>query len=118
MSSRPFDNEGQVVTRPETKAKPRLKRPRLYKVLIHNDDFTPMEFVVAVLRQIFRLGETTATQLMLHVHQHGVGLVGVYTFEIAETHVARVVAAADKAGFPLMCSMEPADDPDEEGHDL
>ena len=86
----------------------------MYKVLLHNDDFTPRDFVVMVLESVFRMGEVAATRLMLHVHNNGVGVIGIYTHQIAETKVAQVLAAADKANFPLMCSMEPAEDEGDE----
>jgi ATP-dependent Clp protease adaptor protein ClpS len=95
--------EGQVLT----KKKPKLQQPRLYKVLLHNDDYTPMEFVVAVLQQIFHLDEVDATKIMLHVHNNGVGVAGVFTYEIAETKVQTVMAAAQTHEYPLQCSMEP-----------
>jgi len=99
------EKDGQVVT--ETRPKQQVKRPPLYKVLLHNDDYTTMEFVVAVLRSIFHLSETDATTIMLHIHRHGIGVAGVYTFEIAETKVAEVTGAAEEAEFPLLCTMEP-----------
>ncbi len=99
---------GQLVL--EAKTKPKLKRPRLYRVLLHNDDFTPRDFVVLIIEQVFRLSETEATQLMLHVHNNGVGVAGVYPYSIAETKVAQVLAAAEQASFPLMCTMEPEDE--------
>ncbi len=105
------DGTGDLVM--EAKATPKLKRPRLYRVLLHNDDFTPRDFVVQIVERVFRLGETAATQLMLHVHNNGVGVAGVYTFSIAETKVAQVQSAAEQANFPLMCSMEPEDEADE-----
>lgn len=90
-----------------TKERPKTKKPPMYKVLIHNDDYTPMEFVVAVLMQIFRLDEVNATQVMLHVHRSGVGVAGTYTYEIAETKVAQVLSAAKNHEYPLQCSCEP-----------
>lgn len=95
--------EGQVITR----KKARTKAPRLYKVLLHNDDYTPMDFVVAVLLQVFHLGEVDATRIMLHVHNSGVGIAGVYTHEIAETKMQQVLAAARRHEYPLQCSIEP-----------
>jgi ATP-dependent Clp protease adaptor protein ClpS len=103
----------QVVTKEDTKVK--LKRPKLYKVLLHNDDFTTMEFVVAVLITIFQKSESDATAIMLHVHRSGVGIAGVYTYEIAEAKVSEVMKAAEEAEYPLLCTFEPDDhDPDEE----
>lgn len=92
----------------------RLARPRRFKVLLHNDDFTTMEFVVLVLQTIFRHGEARANQIMLHVHEAGVGIAGVYAKEIAETKVAEVQRVAEVAEYPLLCTMEPDGDPDDE----
>lgn len=89
-----------------TEERPKTKRPPLYKVLLHNDDYTPMEFVVAVLIQIFRHDETTANQVMLHVHRSGIGVAGVYPFEVAETKVAQTLAAAKNHEYPLQCTCE------------
>lgn len=89
-----------------TKTRPETKRPSMYRVLLLNDDYTPMEFVVAVLQQIFNKSSEDATRIMLHVHQNGVGVCGVYTYEVAETKVVQVVDAARKAQHPLQCTME------------
>jgi ATP-dependent Clp protease adaptor protein ClpS len=102
-----MDQRGDVAT--VTRPRDKLERPRLYKVLFHNDDYTPREFVVLVLEHIFGMGEAEAQATMLHVHNHGVGVAGVYTFAIAETKVAQVAAAADRAGHPLLVTMEPED---------
>ena len=100
--------QGDVgLAEPKTKAKPKLDRPRLYKVLLHNDDYTPMEFVVLVLREVFAKSDADATAIMLHAHTHGMAVAGVYTFEIAETKVQQTMALAEKAAFPLLCTMEP-----------
>jgi len=102
---RPEDEVGVAVdTRPQRK----LKTPRMYKVLLHNDDYTTMEFVVYVLQGVFRRSETDAMQIMLHVHKHGIGVAGVYTREVAETRVAQVDTLARAHEFPLRCSMEEA----------
>lgn len=98
------DHDGDVGTVVEKKT--RLQKPALWKVLIHNDDFTTMEFVVKVLEVVFHKGTAEATAIMLQVHQRGVGLAGVYTFEIAETKVATVDRMAQEEGFPLLCTME------------
>lgn len=90
-----------------TRAKPKLQRPPLFKVLLHNDDFTTMEFVVDVLQSIFHHSEPQAVTIMLHVHRNGVGVAGVFTHEIAETKQAKVTQAAREAGFPLLCTIEP-----------
>ena len=89
-----------------TKTKPKVKRPSLYRVLLLNDDYTPMEFVVLVLERFFQKGREDATQIMLHVHQNGVGECGVYTFEVAETKVTQVMDFARKNQHPLQCVME------------
>lgn len=89
-----------------TKTKPRVKKPSLYRVLLLNDDFTPMEFVVEVLARFFQMNIEQATQVMLHVHQNGVGECGVYTYEVAETKVTQVMDYARKNQHPLQCVME------------
>ena len=95
--------EGGLLTE---EAKPRLKRPPLYRVVLLNDDYTPMEFVVQVLEKIFSLDRTTATRVMLEVHTKGKGVCGVYTYEIAETKVAQVTGLAQQHQHPLLCTME------------
>lgn len=89
-------------------SKPRLKRPPLYKVVLLNDDYTPMEFVVHVLEKFFSMDREKATQVMLHVHTRGKGVCGVYTREIAETKVAQVQQYAREHEHPLQCDMEAA----------
>jgi ATP-dependent Clp protease adaptor protein ClpS len=89
-----------------TKTKPKTKRPSLYRVLILNDDYTPMEFVVHVLERFFQKDLEAATQIMLHVHHHGIGECGVFTYEIAETKVTQVMDFARKHQHPLQCVME------------
>jgi ATP-dependent Clp protease adaptor protein ClpS len=89
-----------------TKTKPRTKRPNLYRVLLLNDDYTPMEFVVHVLERFFNKNREDATRIMLHVHQNGVGECGVFTYEIAETKVTQVMDFARKHQHPLQCVME------------
>ena len=88
------------------KPKAKTKRPSMYKVLLLNDDYTPMEFVVEVLMGIFKKSPEEATRIMLHVHQHGVGVCGVFTFEVAETKVTQVLDAARQNQHPLQCTME------------
>ena len=88
------------------KAKPKTKKPSMYKVLMLNDDYTPMEFVVDVLQHIFQKNREEATQIMLHVHQKGVGVCGVYTYEVAETKVTQTVDYARKNQHPLQCTLE------------
>jgi len=89
-----------------TKTRPETKKPNLYKVLLLNDDYTPMEFVVHVLERFFNKGREEATRIMLHVHQKGVGICGVYTYEIAETKVTQVMDFARQHQHPLLCRME------------
>lgn len=91
-----------------TETEKRVKQPPLYKVLLHNDDYTTMEFVVQVLQNVFHKSHAEATQITLHVHRTGIGVAGVYSHEIAETKVAVVEAMARKHEFPLKCSMEEA----------
>lgn len=86
--------------------RPKLKRPPLYRVILLNDDYTPMEFVVQVLQKVFGMDRSTATRVMLEVHTKGKGICGVYTFEIAETKVAQVTALAQQHQHPLLCTME------------
>ena len=100
-----YDHDEGVVT--ESKTREELKRPTLYKVLVHNDNYTTREFVVAVLKEVFHKSETDAVQIMLHVHYNGIGVAGVYTYEVAETKIKIVEAAAKDNGFPLRLSMEP-----------
>ena len=89
-----------------TQTKPKTQKPSMYRVLILNDDYTPMEFVVYVLEQFFNKSREDATRIMLHVHQHGVGVCGVFTYEVAETKVAQVVDTARRHQHPLQCTME------------
>ena len=89
-----------------TRTKPRTQRPSMYKVLILNDDYTPMEFVVHILERFFNKNREEATQIMLHVHRKGVGICGVYPYEIAETKVNHVVDFARKHEHPLQCTLE------------
>src|SRR6476659_2067400 len=89
-----------------TKTRAKTKKPSLYKVLILNDDYTPMEFVVHVLERFFAKPREEAVTIMLHVHRHGVGICGVYTFEVAETKVAQVIELARRHQHPLQCTME------------
>jgi ATP-dependent Clp protease adaptor protein ClpS len=98
------DDQGK--TSVVTKTRPKTKKPSLYKVLLLNDDFTPMEFVVLVLQRFFNKGQDDATRIMLHVHQKGVGICGVYTYEVAETKVTQVMDFSRQNGHPLQCTME------------
>jgi ATP-dependent Clp protease adaptor protein ClpS len=96
---------GDTLTRSKTETK--TKTPPMYRVLLLNDDYTPMDFVVEVLVRYFRKTGEEATRIMLSVHQQGAGVCGVYAFEIAETKVAQVTRAARGAGYPLRCTLEP-----------
>src|SRR5690606_4351318 len=89
-----------------TETKPKLQKPSLYRVLIVNDAYTAMEFVVYALERYFQKSGEDATSIMLHVHQHGVGVCGVFTYEVAETKVAQVVETARRHQHPLQCTME------------
>ena len=89
-----------------SKTKPQTKRPNLYRVLLLNDDYTPMEFVVHVLERFFNKDHETAHRIMMHVHQHGIGECGVFTYEVAETKVTQVMDFARKHQHPLQCIME------------
>ena len=88
------------------KARPKTRKPSMYKVLLLNDDFTPMEFVIHVLERFFSKTREEATEIMLHVHRRGVGLCGVYTYEVAETKVTQVMDFARTNEQPLQCTME------------
>jgi ATP-dependent Clp protease adaptor protein ClpS len=99
-------NDSGIGTGTVTKTRPKTKKPSLYKVLILNDDYTPMEFVVHVLERFFSKPREEAVQIMLHVHRNGVGVCGVYTFEVAETKVAQVIELARRHQHPLQCTME------------
>jgi len=88
------------------KSKTRTKKPSMYKVLMLNDDYTPMEFVVMVLERFFNKGHEDATRIMLHVHQKGIGVCGVYTYEVAETKVTQTMDLARQHQHPLQCTLE------------
>ena len=103
-SAGPPDGETGVATR----TRPQTKKPSLYKVLMLNDDYTPMEFVVIVLQRFFKMNTEEATQVMLHVHKKGVGLCGVFTYEVAETKVNQVMDFARKNEHPLQMTLEKA----------
>ena len=90
-------------------ARPKLKKPPMYRVVLINDDYTPMEFVVEVLETVFGLERTNATRIMLEVHTKGKGICGIFTFEIAETKVAQVMNIAQQQQHPLLCTMESID---------
>ena len=88
------------------KAKPKTKKPSMYKVLMLNDDYTPMEFVVHTLERFFSKSRQEATRIMMHVHRRGVGICGVYTYEVAETKVTQVMDFARQHQHPLQCTLE------------
>jgi len=109
----PEDHEGEggLAVAP---AKPKLKRPPLYRVILLNDDYTPMEFVVHVLEHFFGMNREKATQVMLAVHTKGKGVCGIYPQDIAETKAAQVNQSARDSGHPLLCEVEPSMDDDED----
>ena len=98
--------DGGTVTGVVVKAKPKTKKPSMYKVLMLNDDYTPMEFVVHVLERFFNKNREEATRIMLHVHRRGVGVCGVFTYEVAETKVTQVMDFARQHQHPLQCTLE------------
>ncbi|MEQ1578224.1 MAG: ATP-dependent Clp protease adapter ClpS [Hyphomicrobium sp.] len=100
------DGDGGSKTGIVTKTRPKTKKPSLYRVLLLNDDFTPMEFVTHVLQKYFNKSREEAERIMLHVHQKGVGICGVYTYEVAETKVTQVMDFSRKNSHPLQCTME------------
>jgi ATP-dependent Clp protease adaptor protein ClpS len=100
--------DGGTVTQRRTKPETRTKQPAMYKVILLNDDYTPMEFVVEILKQVFHKPHAEATRIMLHVHQNGMGVAGVYPYEIAETRVKTVDELARQSEYPLKCVMEKA----------
>ncbi len=102
MSENKNHHEGSVLTDEIVE----VKEPQLYKVLLHNDDYTTMEFVISILENVFHRSTNDATQIMLNVHNEGVGIAGVYTREICETKISVVHQLAKKNEFPLRCSME------------
>jgi ATP-dependent Clp protease adaptor protein ClpS len=97
---------GGTVTERRTKEKVKTKRPSMYKCILLNDDYTPMEFVVEILKTVFHRPHAEATRIMLHVHQNGMGVAGVYPFEIAETKIKTVEELAHEHQYPLKCVME------------
>jgi len=101
-------NDGDGQTGVATKTRARSKKPSQYKVLMLNDDYTPMEFVVLVLKRFFRMDLEQATRVMLHVHQRGVGVCGIFPYEVAETKVTQVMDFARENQHPLQCTLEKA----------
>ncbi len=108
MGERRPDWEEEVSTVPKTKTRRKVQQPKLFKVLLHNDDYTTMEFVVYILMTVFHRSEAEAVRIMLHVHHNGVGVAGVYPREVAETRVAQVEVLARQHEYPLRCSIEEA----------
>ena len=108
MSSDKREDENQTGVVLREREDKKVKRPRMYRVILHNDDYTPMEFVVDVLEKFFRMDRMTATRVMLEVHTQGKGICGVFTYEIAETKVALVTSYARDHHHPLMCTLEEA----------
>ena len=106
MSNTERDGDGGGNIGVVVQIKPKTKKPSMYKVLMLNDDYTPMEFVVHVLERFFNKNREEATEIMLHVHRRGVGLCGVFTFEVAETKVAQVMDFARQHQHPLQCTLE------------
>ncbi len=102
---KPGDEDTGIAT--ETKKKEKLAKPKLYKVLFHNDNYTTMEFVVAVLREVFHKSESDAFAIMMNVHKNGLGVAGVYTYEVAETKVTQTHELAKKHEYPLKLTLEP-----------
>jgi ATP-dependent Clp protease adaptor protein ClpS len=100
------DGRGDVEDGIAVKTRIRTQKPSMYKVLMLNDDYTPMEFVIQILEQIFLKNQDEATQIMLHVHQKGVGVCGVFTYEVAETKVNQTMDMARKHQHPLQCTIE------------
>jgi ATP-dependent Clp protease adaptor protein ClpS len=97
----------EIVTKPRTETKPQIERPKLYKVILLNDDFTPREFVVTVLKGEFKLSEDQARRVMITAHQRGVCVVAVFTRDVAETKATRATDAGKAKGYPLMFTTEP-----------
>ena len=106
MSENGKRGEDEPGTGVVVKAKPKTKKPSMYKVLMLNDDYTPMEFVVHILERFFNKNRQEATRIMLHVHRRGVGVCGVYTYEVAETKVTQVMDFARQHQHPLQCTLE------------
>ena len=111
-ASGPDQNDDNATGGPGTgtgtvvKTRPKTKKPSMYRVLLLNDDYTPMEFVVHVLERFFNKSREAATEIMLHVHHRGVGVCGVYTYEVAETKVTQTIDFARRHQHPLQCTME------------
>ena len=107
MAERTRPGDGTAIVVPKAKAAKKVGRPPLYRVLLHNDDYTTQEFVDWVLVTVFRHDPDTAHRIMLNVHMHGVGVAGIYPFEIAESKAQKTMTLAREAEFPLLCTLEP-----------
>jgi ATP-dependent Clp protease adaptor protein ClpS len=107
MPVRPRPDGDTAVVVPKTKRERKTKRPELYKVLLHNDDYTTQEFVDWVLMEVFSHDSASAHRIMLNVHMHGVGVAGIYPYEIAETKAEKTMALAREAEYPLLATLEP-----------
>lgn len=107
-ADRDDDSDGGNATGVATRTRAKTKKPTPYRVLMLNDDYTPMEFVVLVLQRFFKMDMEEATRVMLHVHQRGVGVCGVFSYEVAETKVAQVIDFARQNQHPLQCTLEKA----------
>src|SRR6266849_2294259 len=105
--ARKVDPDSEVLT--ESRTEKKLQKPPLFRVLLHNDNYTTREFVVAVLKEVFHKSDTDAVQIMLHVHYNGVGVAGVYTYDVAQTKMKTVEKLARENEFPLRLSLEPED---------
>ncbi len=99
-------SKGEVVTQRRTRSETRTRKPPLFKVILLNDDYTPMEFVVEILKMVFNKPHAEATRIMLHVHQNGMGVAGVYPYEVGETKLRAVEELARENEYPLKCAME------------
>jgi ATP-dependent Clp protease adaptor protein ClpS len=108
MAERKDDEDGGTGVGVATRTRAKAKKPSLYKVLMLNDDYTPMEFVVLVLQSFFRMSIEDATRVMLHVHQKGVGVCGIFSYEVAESKVSQVIDFARHNQHPLQCTLEKA----------
>ena len=106
-------DQGITVAEPKQESKTRLQKPKLWKVLLHNDNYTTRDFVVYLLQTVFGKAEPEAVRIMLHVHNNGIGVAGIYTYEVAETKLETTLQLARQNEFPLMATIEPAEGNDE-----
>jgi ATP-dependent Clp protease adaptor protein ClpS len=107
MAERHGHDGGTDIARPKARPAKKVEKPPLYKVLLHNDDYTTMEFVVSILESVFHHGRAHAERIMLHVHTRGVGVAGTYPRDVAETKAEKAMSLARAAEFPLLCTVEP-----------